>query len=96
MGDRKSSSIRLSFFSNHVHFPACERLPPPAASAEIRNKATCSRVTNFIRAFILETFHPSRHKSHVLQDPYHMTGETQPCGSSIPVYGKFRICGHTD
>jgi hypothetical protein len=52
MGDRKSRSIRLSFFCNQVHFPACESPSPPAASTEITNKAACWRVTNFIRAFI--------------------------------------------
>ena len=65
MGARKSSSIRLSFFGNELHFPACERPRPPAASAETTNKAACSRAANFIRAFISETFHPSWYKSCV-------------------------------
>jgi hypothetical protein len=69
MGDRKSSGIRLSFFCNDVHFPVCERPRPPAASAETTNKAAGPRNTNFIRAFILETFYPFQHKSHVLHDP---------------------------
>ena len=57
MGDRDSSSIRLSLLCMRAHFPAGERRRLPAASATT-NKATCSRAINFIRAFILETFHP--------------------------------------
>jgi hypothetical protein len=79
MGDREISSIRLSLFCNKVHLSVCERPQSPAGSAETTNKAAGSRVTNFVRAFILKTFHPSSNKSHVLHD----SAILKMCGSRL-------------
>ncbi len=78
MGDRKISSIRLSFFCNKARCSVCERPPSPAVSAGTTNKAADSRPIIFVRAFILETLHPSPHNPTLLHDAAILENALQP------------------